>query len=45
VVEPRLREHIDPRIPLLYLPYLFARSHGLRSTRQLAEAVSAELGF
>ncbi|HEX3541756.1 MAG TPA: ArsA family ATPase [Acidimicrobiales bacterium] len=41
----RLREGIDQRVPLLYLPYLFARAHGLRSTRQLAEALSAELGF
>ncbi len=41
----RLRAGIDPRVPVLYLPYLFARAHGLRSTRQLAEAVSAELGF
>jgi hypothetical protein len=30
---------------LLYVPYLFVRSHGLRSTRQIAEALSAELGF
>jgi anion-transporting ArsA/GET3 family ATPase len=41
----RLRAGIDSRVPLLYLPYLFARAHGLRSTRQLAEALSAELGF
>ncbi|MDQ6615704.1 MAG: ArsA family ATPase [Actinomycetota bacterium] len=41
----RLRAGIDPGVPMLYLPYLFARSHGLRSTRQLAEALSAELGF
>ncbi len=41
----RLRDGIDPAIPLLYLPYLFVRSHGLRSTRQLAEALSAELGY
>jgi anion-transporting ArsA/GET3 family ATPase len=41
----RLRAGVAPGIPLLYLPYLFARSHGLRSTRQLAEALSAELGF
>jgi anion-transporting ArsA/GET3 family ATPase len=41
----RLRSGIEPDIPMLYLPYLFARSHGLRSTRQLAEALSAELGF
>jgi anion-transporting ArsA/GET3 family ATPase len=31
--------------PLLYVPELFARSHGLRSTRQVAEALSAELGY
>ena len=41
----RLREGIDPSVPMLYLPYLFARSHGLRSTRQLEEALSAELGY
>ena len=41
----RLRTGIRPEIPMLYLPYLFARTHGLRSTRQLAEALSAELGF
>jgi anion-transporting ArsA/GET3 family ATPase len=41
----RLRQGIDQKVPMLYLPYLFARSHGLRSTRQLAEALSAELGF
>jgi anion-transporting ArsA/GET3 family ATPase len=41
----RLRDGIEAGVPMLYLPYLFARSHGLRSTRQLAEALSAELGF
>jgi len=41
----RLRDGIDPDVPMLYLPYLFARSHGLRSTRQLSEALSAELGY
>jgi anion-transporting ArsA/GET3 family ATPase len=41
----RLRDGIDPAVPMLYLPYLFARSHGLRSTRQLEEALSAELGY
>ena len=34
-----LRDSIDPSIPLLYVPYLFVRSHGLRSTRQVAEAL------
>jgi anion-transporting ArsA/GET3 family ATPase len=28
---------------LLYVPYLFLRSHGLRSTRQVAAALAAEL--
>ena len=41
----RLREAIDPCVPLLYMPYLFFRSHGLRATHQLADALSAELGY
>ena len=41
----RLRSLVDPALPLLYVPYLFARTHGLRATRQIAEALSAELGF
>ena len=41
----RLRQEIDPAIPLLYVPYLFSRSHGLRTTRQVAEALAAELGY
>jgi anion-transporting ArsA/GET3 family ATPase len=40
-----LRDAIDPSVPLLYLPYLFFRSHGLRATHQLADALSAELGY
>lgn len=32
-------------VPLLYVPYLFSRAHGLRSTHQIADALSAELGF
>ena len=41
----QLRAAIDPAVPLLYVPELFVRSHGLRSTRQVAEALSAELGY
>jgi hypothetical protein len=41
----RLRAQVDPSVPVLYVPYLFARSHGLRATRQVAEALSAELGY
>jgi anion-transporting ArsA/GET3 family ATPase len=40
-----LRSSLDPAVPLLYVPYLFARGHGLRSTGQVAEALSAELGY
>ena len=40
-----LRAAVDPRLPLLYVPYLFSRTHGLRATRQVAEALSAELGY
>ena len=42
--ERRLRAAMDS-VPLLYVPELFVRSHGLRSTRQIAEALSAELGY
>ena len=41
----RLREGIDAAVPLLYLPYLFTRSHGLRTTRQVAASLGEELGF
>jgi anion-transporting ArsA/GET3 family ATPase len=39
-----LRAAIDPNVPLLYIPYLFFRSHGLRATHQLADALAAEMG-
>jgi anion-transporting ArsA/GET3 family ATPase len=38
----RLRSAVH--VPLLYVPYLFTRSHGLRATRQVAEALDQELG-
>ena len=41
----RLRAQVDSDVPLLYVPYLFVRSHGLRATHQVAEALSAELGY
>ncbi len=40
----RLRRGIDPSVPMLYLPYLFTRSHGLRTTRQVAASLGEELG-
>jgi anion-transporting ArsA/GET3 family ATPase len=41
----RLRDGIDAALPLLYVPYLFARTHGLRSTRVVADSLAAELGY
>ena len=41
----RLRGAIDSSIPMLYVPYLFFRSHGLRATHQIADSLSAELGY
>ena len=41
----RLRDALGPEMPLLYLPYLFARTSGLRSTRVVAESLAAELGY
>jgi anion-transporting ArsA/GET3 family ATPase len=41
----RLREALPEGTPLLYVPYLFQRSHGARATRQVAEHLGEELGF
>jgi anion-transporting ArsA/GET3 family ATPase len=41
----RLRAGVGPDVPMLYVPYLFLRSHGLRATHQGAEALAAELGY
>ena len=41
----RLRQGIDAPVPMLYLPYLFTRSHGLRTTRQVAASLGEELGY
>jgi anion-transporting ArsA/GET3 family ATPase len=38
-----LLESVD--LPLLYVPYLFVRAHGLRVTRMVAEALGEELGL
>ena len=40
-----LRSAVDPTIPLLYVPELFTRGYGLRTTGQVASALSAELGY
>jgi anion-transporting ArsA/GET3 family ATPase len=41
----RLRAELPEGTPLLYVPYLFQRSHGVRATRQVAEHLAEELGF
>jgi anion-transporting ArsA/GET3 family ATPase len=40
-----LREHLPSDLAMLYLPYQFARAHGMRATRQVAEALAEELGY
>jgi anion-transporting ArsA/GET3 family ATPase len=41
----RLREGLPAGTPMLYVPYLFQRSHGARATRQVAEHLGEELGY
>ena len=41
----RLRAELPAATPLLYVPYLFQRSHGARATRQVAEHLREELGY
>jgi anion-transporting ArsA/GET3 family ATPase len=39
----RLRDGLPARLPLVYLPYLFHRSHGVRATSRIAEALGDEM--
>jgi len=39
----RLRRSLPEGLPLVYVPYLFTRSHGMRTTRQVAERLGEEL--
>jgi hypothetical protein len=41
----RLRNGLGGDIELLYVPELFTKSHGVRATRQVADALGAELGY
>jgi anion-transporting ArsA/GET3 family ATPase len=41
----RLREGLPAGLPVLNLPYLFTRSHGVRATAKIAESLGEELGF
>jgi anion-transporting ArsA/GET3 family ATPase len=38
-----LRAGLDPTLPLIFVPYLFTRSHGARATHQVAELLGEEL--
>ena len=40
----RLRAELPDDLPMLYLPYLFTRAHGVRVTRLVADALGEELG-
>jgi anion-transporting ArsA/GET3 family ATPase len=40
----RLRDAVGTGVPLLFVPYLFTRGHGLRTTAQTADALGQELG-
>ncbi|MEX0768792.1 MAG: ArsA family ATPase [Microthrixaceae bacterium] len=40
----RLRDSLPSDLQMMYLPYLFNRSHGVRATAQLADALSEEMG-
>jgi anion-transporting ArsA/GET3 family ATPase len=39
----RLREELPEHINLVNVPYLFTRSHGMRTTRQVADYLGEEL--
>jgi anion-transporting ArsA/GET3 family ATPase len=39
----RLRAGVAPTMPILYVPELFTRSHGMRATTQVAERLGEEL--
>jgi anion-transporting ArsA/GET3 family ATPase len=41
----RLRQSLPRPLPLLYVPYIFTRAHGVRATTSVAESLGAELGL
>ena len=41
----RLRAELPSDLNLLYVPYLFTRTYGVRATTTVAEALGAELGY
>lgn len=41
----RLRDELGNRVPMMFVPYLFTRSFGMRATRTVADSLAAELGY
>lgn len=41
----RLRDELGTSVPMMYVPYLFTRSFGMRATRTVADSLAAELGY
>jgi anion-transporting ArsA/GET3 family ATPase len=41
----RLHAAIDPSVPVMFLPELFTRSHGLRTSRRVARHLGEEMGL
>lgn len=41
----RLRDELPPELDLLYVPYLFQRTHGVRATTIIAGNIGEELGY
>jgi anion-transporting ArsA/GET3 family ATPase len=41
----RLRAELGDSVPMMYVPYLFTRSFGMRATRTVADSLAAELGY
>lgn len=41
----RLRDELPADVDPLYVPYLFTRTHGVRATKNVADALGAELGY
>ena len=41
----RLRDGLPAGLPVLYVPFLFTRSHGVRATAKIADFLGEELGF
>jgi len=39
----RLRTELPAEVPLLFVPYLFTKSHAVRTTRQVAELIDQEI--